>query len=106
VFAGLALNQAKPKMVAERVPGHPDTFELWNEGPGRAVIVRADVVSYRFPQGAPITDARAAIPGLWVDERLLRDREPCHQPSHHLPGSRGTGVHRNRHHGGGGRSLI
>jgi hypothetical protein len=76
VFAGIALNQAKPKMVAERVPGHPDTFELWNEGPGPAVIVRADVVSYRFPRGASITDARSAIPGLWVDDRLLRDREP------------------------------
>jgi hypothetical protein len=76
VFAGIALNQAKPKMVAERVAGHPDTFELWNEGPGRAVIVRADVVSYRFPRGAPITDAREAIPGLWVDERLTRDRDP------------------------------
>jgi hypothetical protein len=62
--------------VAERVPGHPDTFELWNEGPGRAVIVRADVVSHRFPQGKAIADARTAIPGLWFDERLLRDREP------------------------------
>ena len=76
VFAGIALNQARPKMVAERVPGHPDTFELWNEGPGSAVIVRADVVSYRFPHGTPISDARSAIPGLSFDERLLRDREP------------------------------
>jgi hypothetical protein len=75
VFAGIALNQAKPRMVAERVPGHPDTFELWNEGPGRAVIVRADVVSYRFPKGATISDARSAIPGLFVDDRLLRDRD-------------------------------
>jgi hypothetical protein len=76
VFTGVVLNQAKPKMVAERVPGHPDTFELWNEGPGRAVIVRADVVSYRFPKGAPISEASAAIPGLSVDDRLTRDSEP------------------------------
>jgi hypothetical protein len=76
VFAGIALNQAKPKVLVERVPGHPDTFELWNEGPGRAVIVRADVVSYRFPRGAALSDARDAIPGLWVDERLTRDRGP------------------------------
>jgi hypothetical protein len=76
VFAGLALNRAKPRIVAERVPGHPDTFELWNEGPGPAVIVRADVVAYRYPRGASIVDATRAIPGLWVDERLLRGREP------------------------------
>ncbi len=79
VFAGIALNRARPKMVAERVPGHPDTFELWNEGPGSAVIVRADVVSYRFPHGTPISEARSAIPGLSFDERLLRDREPWAQ---------------------------
>jgi hypothetical protein len=76
VFAGIALNQARPKVLVERVPGHPDTFELWNEGPGRAVIVRADVVSYRFPRGTAISDARDSIPGLWVDERLTRDRGP------------------------------
>lgn len=76
VFAGLALNQAKPNVRAERVPGHPDTFELWNEGPGSAVIVRTDVVSTRFPRGASINDARSALPGLWVDERIVSDNGP------------------------------
>jgi hypothetical protein len=76
VFAGIALNQAKPSVMAERVPGHPDTFELWNEGPGAAVIIHADVVSPGFPQGVSIEDARAAIPGLSVDERIRRDRSP------------------------------
>ena len=76
LFAGIALNRAKPHVLAERVPGHPDTFELWNEGPGKAVIVHADVLSATFPQGASINDARSAIPGLWVDERIGRNRGP------------------------------
>jgi len=76
VFAGIVLNQAKPKVRAERVPGHPDIFELWNEGPGRAVIVHADVLSPGFPRGASISDALSAIPGLWVDERIIRDHGP------------------------------
>jgi len=76
VFAGIALNQAKPKVRAERVPGHPDIFELWNEGPGSAVIVHADVLSPGFPRGASISDAQSAIPGLWVDERIVRDHGP------------------------------
>lgn len=76
VFAGIALNRAKPNVRAERVPGHPDTFELWNEGPGGAVIVHADVLSPSLPRGASIDDARLAIPGLWVDERILRDHGP------------------------------
>jgi hypothetical protein len=76
VFAAIALNQAKPNVMAERVPGHPDIFELWNEGPGAAVIIHADVVSPGFPQGVSIEDARAAIPGLSVDERIRRDRSP------------------------------
>jgi hypothetical protein len=76
VFAGVALNRAKPNVRAERVPGHPDTFELWNEGPGGAVIVHADVLSPSFPRGASIDDARLAIPGLWVDERILKDHGP------------------------------
>jgi hypothetical protein len=75
VFAGIALNRAKPNVVAERVPGHPDTFEMWNEGPGTALIVHADVVAAGYPQGASISDARSAIPGLWVDERIVRDRD-------------------------------
>jgi len=75
-FAGIALNRAKPNVMAERVPGHPDTFELWNEGPGKAVIVHADVVTPSFPQGTSIEDARAAVPGLWVDERIVRDTDP------------------------------
>lgn len=76
VFAGIALNQAKPNVMAERVPGHPDIFELWNDGPGTAVIIHADVMSPGFPQGVSIEDARAAIPGLSVDERIRRDRSP------------------------------
>lgn len=76
VFAGIALNRAKPNVVAQRVPGHPDIFELWNEGPGKAVIVHADVVAAGFPHGASIEDARSAIPGLSVDERIVRDRDP------------------------------
>ena len=76
VFAGIVLNQAKPKVRAERVAGHPDTFELWNEGPGKAVIVHADVLSPGFPRGTSIDDAVTAIPGLWVDERIVRDHGP------------------------------
>lgn len=76
VFVGIALNRAKPNVVAQRVPGHPDTFELSNEGPGTAVIVHADVVAAGFPHGASIEDARSAIPGLSVDERITRDRDP------------------------------
>jgi hypothetical protein len=76
VFAVLTLNQAKPKVRAERVPGHPDTFELWNEGPGAAVIVHTDVLSARLPRGASIDDARSALPGLWVDERVVSDSGP------------------------------
>jgi hypothetical protein len=76
VFAGIALNQAKPDVRAERVAGHPDMFELWNEGPGKAMIVHADVLSPRFPKGASINDAVTAIPGLWVDERIVRDHGP------------------------------
>jgi len=76
LFAGIALRQAKPSVNAERVPGHPDTFELWNEGPGVAVIVHADVLSPSFPQGASIDDARDVIPGLAVDERIKRDGSP------------------------------
>jgi len=75
-FAGLALNRAKPNVIAERVPGHPDTFELWNEGPGAAVIVHADVMSPGFPQGVSIDDATATISGLMVDDRINRDRHP------------------------------
>ncbi|MGH8916617.1 MAG: hypothetical protein ACRDZM_19155 [Acidimicrobiia bacterium] len=73
IFAGLTLNRARPKVTVERVPGHPDTFELWNEGPGTAVIIHADVVSPGFPQGVSIDDASAAIPGLAVDDRIRRD---------------------------------
>jgi hypothetical protein len=76
VFAGIALRQAKPLVSAERVPGHPDTFELWNEGPGVAVIVHADVISPSFPQGKPIEDAREDTPGLSLDERIKRDGTP------------------------------
>ncbi len=76
VFAGIALNRAKPNVIAERVPGHPDTFELWNEGPGKAVIVHADVLSAGFPNGTSIDEARTSIPGLWVDDRIIRDRGP------------------------------
>jgi hypothetical protein len=76
VYAGVALNRARPNVVAERVPGHPDTFEVWNEGPGKAVIVHADVVAAGFPHGASIIEARTVIPGLWVDERIVGDRGP------------------------------
>ncbi len=76
VFAGIAVNQAKPNVIAQRVPGHPDIFELWNEGPGTAIIIHADVMSPGFPQGVSIEDARAAIPGLSVDERIRRDASP------------------------------
>ena len=104
MFAGVALNRAKPNVRAERVPGHPDTFDLWNEGPGCAVIVHADVSFPSFPRGASIDDARSAIPGLWVDERIVRDhgsgeRAPpsnlcadsrsgfgCDEPANRLPG--------------------
>jgi hypothetical protein len=75
VFAGVVKNRAKPTVTVERVPGHPDTFELWNEGPGAAVIVHADVVSPGFPEGLSIDGARAAIPGVWVDERITRDHD-------------------------------
>lgn len=76
VFGGVALNGAKPNVRVERVPGRPDTFELRNEGPGSAVIVHADVLSPRFPRGASIDDARSAIPGLWVDDRIVGDHGP------------------------------
>lgn len=70
VFAGIALKRARPNLVAERVPGHPDTFELRNEGPGTAVVVHADVVSAANPQGASIAEAGDIIPGVWIDERI------------------------------------
>ncbi|HJQ90251.1 MAG TPA: hypothetical protein VJ950_00965 [Acidimicrobiia bacterium] len=76
VFAGIVLNRARPKVRAERVAGHPDTFELWNEGPVNALIVHADVLSPGFPRGASIKDAVTAIPGLWVDERIVRGHGP------------------------------
>ena len=76
VFAGIALNRAKPNLTAERVAGHPDTFELWNQGPGKAVIVHADVTSAGFPNGATIDEARTSIPGLWVDDRIVREGRP------------------------------
>jgi len=76
VFAGLVLKRARPNVVAERVPGHPDTFEVWNEGPGTAVIIHADVVTPGSPQGTTIEEARASLPGLWVDERIVRDTDP------------------------------
>lgn len=75
-FAGIALSRARPIVMAERVPGHPDTFELWNEGPSKALIVHADVVTPSFPRGTSIGDAQAAVPGLWVDERIVRDADP------------------------------
>lgn len=74
-FAGIALNRARPNVVAERVPGHPDTFELWNKGPGTALIVHADVITPGFPQGTSIQDARMAVPGIWVDERIVKDTD-------------------------------
>ncbi|HEY7468736.1 MAG TPA: hypothetical protein VIC07_04300 [Acidimicrobiia bacterium] len=73
VFTGIALKQAKPTVTAERVAGHPDTFELWNEGPGTAVLVHADVITPSFPQGKPIDDARENVPGLALDERIRID---------------------------------
>lgn len=73
IFAAVALNRARPNLVAERVPGHPDTFELWNEGPGTAVIVHADVVSAVSPHGTSVADAMESIPGVWIDERITRD---------------------------------
>jgi hypothetical protein len=76
VFTGIVLRQAKPNVTAERVPGHPDTFELWNEGPGTAVIVHAEVLSPGSPQGTSIDDAREAIPGLAVDERIKAEGTP------------------------------
>jgi hypothetical protein len=63
-------------VIAERVPGHPDTFELLNQGPGVAVIVHADVLSPAFPQGVDIDEAQAVIPGLSVDGRISRDQDP------------------------------
>jgi len=76
VFAGVALNRASPSVITERVVGHPDTFELWNRGPGIAVVVHADVVSPGFPQGIAIDDAQKAMPGLSVDHRISRDQSP------------------------------
>ena len=75
-FAGITMRRAKPTVVAERVPAHPDTFELWNEGPGIAVIIHADVVSPNHPEGIPIDDAQLALPGLSVDSRISRDSSP------------------------------
>lgn len=76
VYAGVTINGASPSVIAERVPGHPDTFELLNQGPGVAVIVHADVVSPAFPQGVDIDEAQAVIPGLSVDRRISRDQDP------------------------------
>jgi hypothetical protein len=75
-FAGIALNRARPKVIVERIPGHPDAFELWKEGPGKALIVRADVVTPTFSRGTPIEEAQAAVPGLSVDEQIVRDTNP------------------------------
>jgi hypothetical protein len=75
LFAAIVIRQGKPTVLAERVPGHPDTFELWNEGPGTAIIVHADVVAPSFPDGTSIDDATEAISGLAVDARLRRDRD-------------------------------
>ncbi|HVR79014.1 MAG TPA: hypothetical protein VMS99_11570 [Acidimicrobiia bacterium] len=75
-FAGITMTRAKPNVVAERVPAHPDTFELWNEGPGIAVIIHADVVSPNHPEGIPIDDAQQALAGLSVDSRISRDSSP------------------------------
>jgi hypothetical protein len=75
-FAGITMRKAKPNVVAERVPAHPDTFELWNEGPGTAVIIHADVVAPNHPEGIPIDDAQLALPGLSVDSRIGRDSSP------------------------------
>jgi len=72
VFGGVALRQAMPSVTAERVAGHPDIFELWNEGPGTAVIVHADVISPQFPNGLPIDDAQEQLPGLSIDARIQR----------------------------------
>jgi len=76
VFAGITMNRTKPNVTAERVPGHPDIFELWNEGPGVAVIVHADIVSPNHPEGVSIDEAQTAIPGLSVDNLIHRDRSP------------------------------
>jgi hypothetical protein len=76
VFTGIALRQARPSVTAERVPGHPDTFELCNQGPGTAVIVHAEVITPTAPQGTPIDNARGSIPGLTVDQRIQRDDTP------------------------------
>jgi hypothetical protein len=76
LFTGIVVRQGKPSVLAERVPGHPDTFEVWNVGPGPAVVVRADVVSPRFPNGTSIDEAAEEIPGLAVDRRLERDTSP------------------------------
>ncbi len=76
VFTGIVIRQGKPSLLAERVPGHPDTFELWNEGPGKAIIVHADVIAPRFPDGTSIDDASENISGLSVDHRLSRDGSP------------------------------
>jgi hypothetical protein len=75
-FAGITMRRAIPNVVAERVPAHPDTFELWNEGPGTAVIIHADVVSPNHPEGIPIDDAQLALPGLSVDSRIVRESGP------------------------------
>jgi hypothetical protein len=29
-----------------------------------------------LPRGTPIEEAQAAVPGLWVDERIVRDTDP------------------------------
>jgi hypothetical protein len=76
VFTGIVIRQGKPSLLAERVPGHPDTFELWNEGPGKAIIVHADVIAPRFPEGTSIDDATDVISGLSVDGRLTRVASP------------------------------
>ncbi len=76
VFTGIVVRQGKPSLMTARVPGHPDTFELWNEGPGTAIIVHADVIAPGFPDGASIDDASEAISGLSVDGRLRRDSGP------------------------------
>lgn len=75
-FTGIVIRQGKPSLLAERVPGHPDTFELWNEGPGKAIIVHAEVIAPRFPEGTSIDDATETIAGLSIDHRLSRDESP------------------------------
>jgi hypothetical protein len=76
VYAGVSMSRAKPNVSAQRALGHPDIFELWNEGPGAAVIIHAEIVSPGFPQGVPIDEAQQAIPGLSVDNGIRRDESP------------------------------